>query len=158
MLAPKRRKKFARGVRTASLHVFSPLANSLKNIGLRSDIQQALIGLRILKDGFSLSIHGQDERPFCFLKVLKEFSRIAAERGHCLDVFFQVEHAEPRENHPSTFKGADLQSRGAALPDFGRLAAPLHGFHPTRTVNSGLGCVLVFGDGLGHHGFDVRLR
>jgi hypothetical protein len=68
------------------------LPYSLEDIGLRGNIQQPLVGFRVLNHGFRFAIYGKDYRPLRLLKALHEFAGLAAEGGQGLNVFGNVEH------------------------------------------------------------------
>src|SRR5713226_6221704 len=85
-------KSFARRTDAALLYVLKPLPYSLDGIGLRRDVEQTLIGLSILHDRFRFAVNGKNQRPLGFLETFHEFSRIAPEGGHGLNVFLNVEH------------------------------------------------------------------
>src|SRR5712671_2420488 len=80
MVAAEHLQSFTRGTHTTLLCVFDALADALKCIGLRGNVEQALIGFGILHDRFRLSIDRKNQRFLRFLEVLHEFPRIAAER------------------------------------------------------------------------------
>jgi hypothetical protein len=92
MVAPEHFQSFPRRTHTTPLYIFDALPDSLKGIGLRGDVEQALIGFRILHDRFRLSIDCKNQRFLRFLEVLHELPWIAAERRHRLNVFFDVKH------------------------------------------------------------------
>jgi hypothetical protein len=92
MDAAEQFKGFARWTDAALLYVLKPLADTLNRVGLRSDVEQALIGFSILHNRFRFAVNGKNQRPLGFLEALHEFSRIAAECGHRLNVFLNVEH------------------------------------------------------------------
>src|SRR6266849_2876276 len=85
-------KSFARRTDAALFYVLKTLTDSLKRVGLRRDVEEALIGFGILQDRFRFAIDGENQRPLGFLETLHEFSRIAPECGHRLNVFLDVEH------------------------------------------------------------------
>src|SRR5229473_1220834 len=85
-------QSFTRRTYAAFLYVLKPLTDTLNRVGLRSDVEQALIGFSILHNRFRLAVNGKNQRPLGFLEALHEFSRIAAECGHRLNVFLNVEH------------------------------------------------------------------
>jgi hypothetical protein len=93
MGAPERFQGFARWPNTALLYIFKSLTDSLRGIGLRGDIEEALISFGILHDRFRLAIDSKNQRSFGLLEMLHELPRIAPESGHGLNVFFDVEHA-----------------------------------------------------------------
>jgi hypothetical protein len=92
MDAAEQFKGFARWTDAALLYVLKPLADTLNRVGLRSDVEQALIGFSVLHNRFRFAVNGKNQRPLGFLEALHEFSRIAAECGHRLNVFLNVEH------------------------------------------------------------------
>src|SRR5258708_16269512 len=92
MDAAEQFKGFARWTDAALLYVLKPLPDSLSRVGLRRDVEKALIGFGILHDRFRFAIDGENQRPLGFLEALHEFSRIAAGCGHRLNVFLNVEH------------------------------------------------------------------
>jgi hypothetical protein len=92
MVVEEQLQSFTRGTHTTLLCVFDALPDSLKCVGLRGDVEQALIGFGILDDRFRLSIDGKNQRFLRFLELLHELPRIAAERRHRLNVFFDVKH------------------------------------------------------------------
>src|SRR5437016_14030961 len=94
MVAAEDFQSFTRRTHTTLLYVFEALPDALKRIGLCGNVEQALIGLGILHDRFRLSIDGKNQRFLRFLEVLHELPWIAAERGHRLNVFFNVEHSD----------------------------------------------------------------
>src|ERR671922_1809057 len=85
-------QSFAHRAHATLLYVFDALSDALKCIGLCSDVQQALIGFGILDDRFRLSVDRENQRFLRFLELFHELPRIAAERRHRLNVFFDIEH------------------------------------------------------------------
>jgi hypothetical protein len=92
MVAPEQFESFARGTHAALFHVLHSLTDAFQYIGLRGDIQQALIGFCILYDCFRFSIDRKNERFFRLFEMLHELRWIAPECRHGLNVFFYVEH------------------------------------------------------------------
>src|ERR1700687_2381741 len=92
MVAPERFQSFTRRTHTTLLYILDALPDSLKCIGLRGDVEQALIGFGILHDRLRPSIDCKDQRFLRLLEVLHEFPRIAPECRHRLNVFLDVEH------------------------------------------------------------------
>src|SRR5207244_10905123 len=92
MVAPEHFQSFTRRTHTTLLYVFEALPDSLKRIGLCGNVEQALIGFRILHDRFRLPIDRKNQRFLRFLEMLHELPWIAAERRHRLNVFFDVKH------------------------------------------------------------------
>jgi hypothetical protein len=95
MDAAERFQGFTRRTHAAFLHVLKALADSLKRVGLSRDVEEALIGFGILHDRFRFAVNGKNQRPLGFLEMLHEFSGIAPECGHRLNVFLNVEHTYP---------------------------------------------------------------
>src|SRR6266567_4399605 len=87
-------QSFPRRTDAALFYVLKPLADSLSGIGLRCDVEQALIGFGILDDRFRFAVNGENQRLLGFLEVLHELSRIAPECGHGLNIFLNVEHTQ----------------------------------------------------------------
>src|ERR1700756_4526747 len=92
MVSAEHFQSFTRRTHTTLLYVFDALPDSLKSIGLRGNVEQALIGFGILHDRFRLSIDCKNQWFLRFLEVLHELPWIAAERRHRLNVFFDVKH------------------------------------------------------------------
>jgi hypothetical protein len=92
MVAAEHLQCFTGRTHTTLLYVFDALPDSLKGIGLRGDVEQALIGFGILHDCFRLSIDCKNQWFLRSLEVLHELARIAAERRHRLNVFFDIKH------------------------------------------------------------------
>jgi len=92
MDAAEQFKGFARWTDAALLYVLKPLPDSLSRVGLRRDVEEALIGFGILHDRFRFAIDGENQGSLGFLKTLHEFARITPECGHRLNVFLNVEH------------------------------------------------------------------
>src|SRR5271165_2418524 len=85
--------------------VIKPLADSLMDIRLGGDVQQTLVGLRILDYGFGFAFDREHHGPLGLLKLFHEVARAAAERGERLDVLGDVKHGCPCLDH-SAFLGA----------------------------------------------------
>src|SRR5260370_4244264 len=98
-------QSFARRTHAALFYVLKPLPGSLSGISLRRDVQQALIGFSILHDRFRFAIDGEDQGSLGSLQTFHEFTRIAPECGHGLNVFLDVEHTH-LVRYDSTLKGA----------------------------------------------------
>src|ERR1700739_4943662 len=92
MVAAEHLQCFTGRTHTTVLYVLDALPDSLKGIDFRGDVEQALIGFRILHDRFRLSIDCKNQWFLRFLEVLHELPWIAAERRHRLNVFFDVKH------------------------------------------------------------------
>ena len=63
----------------SSLGLLQALADAFSSIGAGSDIEQALIGSRILHDGFSLAFDGEHDGLLALLELLHKIARAAAE-------------------------------------------------------------------------------
>ena len=50
--------------------IFQPLANALTSVGLRGNVEQALVCLSILNNGRSLAIHREDHGTLTLLDLL----------------------------------------------------------------------------------------
>src|SRR5258708_12139436 len=92
MVAPEHLQSFTRRTHTTLLYVFEALPDSLKCIGLRGNVEQALIGFRILHDRFRFSIDCKNQRFLRLLEMLHELPRIAPECRHRLNAFLDVKH------------------------------------------------------------------
>lgn len=94
MIAAEGLQSLTRGAHTTLLYIFDALSDTLKCIGLCGDVEQALIGFGILDDCFRLSVDRKNQRFLRFLELLHELPRIAAERRHRLNVFFDVKQVD----------------------------------------------------------------
>jgi hypothetical protein len=92
MDATEQFQNFPRWTHAALLYILKPLPDSLSFVGLRGNVEEALIGLGILDDGFRFAIHGENQRPLGLLEALHEFRRITPESCHRLNVLLDVEH------------------------------------------------------------------
>src|ERR1039458_1550758 len=79
----------------SSLGLLQALADAFSSIGAGSDIEQALIGSRILQDGFSLAFDGEHDGPLVLLELFHEIARAAVESGQRLSVFRDIKHRGP---------------------------------------------------------------
>src|SRR5260370_10591792 len=77
-------QNFPRRPHASFLYIFKPLADSLSRVGLRGDVEEALIGFSILYDRFRFAIDGENERSLGFRDTFHEVCRDAAEPGHVL--------------------------------------------------------------------------
>jgi hypothetical protein len=93
MNAAEEFQSFPRRAHTALFYILKSLPDSLDGIGLRCDVEQALIGFSILHDSFRFAVNGKNQGALGFLKTLHEFARIAPECGHGLNIFLDIEHA-----------------------------------------------------------------
>ena len=85
-------------------NVIHSLSYGFENVGLRSDIEQTLVGFRVLNNGLRLAIDRENHRPFGPLEAFHELGGLASKRRQRLDVLGNVKHGQ---SFPSgTFKGA----------------------------------------------------
>jgi hypothetical protein len=66
--------------------IFQPLANALTSVGLRCNVEQALVCLSILNNGRGFAIHRQYHGPLTLLDLFEEFARTASKGCQRLDV------------------------------------------------------------------------
>ena len=85
-------EEFCRRPDPAFAGVFEALSNAFPRVGLRSDIKQTLIGLRILDDRGSFAVDGQDHWPLGLFDLLQKLGGFPAESGKRLNVAWDVEH------------------------------------------------------------------
>jgi hypothetical protein len=85
-------QSFARRTDAAFLYVLKSLPNPFKGIGSRRDVEEVLIGFRILHDRFRFAIDSKNQRSLRLLETLHEFCRITPEGGHGLNILLDVEH------------------------------------------------------------------
>jgi len=88
MRTPESLQSFASGTHAALFHVGETLADSFGSVGLRCDVQQALVGLGVLYNRFGFAINGKYERVLGFFEMFQELCGISAESRHSLNVFF----------------------------------------------------------------------
>jgi len=72
MLAPEGFQSFSRVHHTAFSHILAALPDAFFGVGLGREIEQTLIGFRVLHDGGGLIIDGQHHRALRFFKLLKK--------------------------------------------------------------------------------------
>src|SRR5260370_8560964 len=77
-------QNFPRRPHASFLYIFKPLADSLSRVGLRGDVEEALIGFSILYDRFPFPIAGETERSLGVLETFHEFSPVPPHRAHTL--------------------------------------------------------------------------
>src|ERR1022692_2263283 len=83
--------------------VLQALPDSLSRVSTGGDIEQALIGLRVLDDRRRLAFHGEHDRTLALLEMFHEVARPPAKSGERMNVFRDVKH---RTGSPSTFLDA----------------------------------------------------
>src|ERR1700687_1354892 len=96
MLATELLKYFFRRSSTSVSYIIQPLTNGFVIVGAGGNIQQPLVGCRILHDGLRLAVDRKHDGTLALFKLLHEVAGFAAESGQRLDVFGDVEHARPR--------------------------------------------------------------
>jgi hypothetical protein len=72
--------------------VLKALTNAFVGIGVRGDIEQTLIGLGVLDDGYCLAIHSENYGALALLKMFHKIAGRAAEGRQRLDVGCDVKH------------------------------------------------------------------
>jgi hypothetical protein len=88
---------------SALTQVLQSLTNAFPCVGPRCDVQQALVGFRVLNNRRSFPVHGQNDRTLALLDLLEELGGAAAEGGQRLDIFGEIKHSA---SQVSTLKGA----------------------------------------------------
>src|SRR5579863_313299 len=91
--APEFFQRFLRWTHAAFLEVLDALPDTFVFVGSRSDIQETLIRLSVLHYRFRLAVNRKDHRLLGLLKLFQELRWIAAKRGHCLYISFEIEHS-----------------------------------------------------------------
>jgi hypothetical protein len=81
-------------------YVIKPLADAFLSIGARGDVEQALIGFRILHDGGGLSVNREHYGAFGFLKLFHEVAGRPPKCRQRLNVTCDVKHMHPRSLAP----------------------------------------------------------
>src|ERR1035438_10290537 len=79
----------------SSFGLLQALPDAFSSIGASSDIEQTLIGTRVLHDGFSLAFDGEHDGPLALLELFHKIARAAAESGQRLNVFRDIKHGAP---------------------------------------------------------------
>jgi len=93
MSSPEIVEHLSDGSSPALSYVIKPLPNRLEYIRLRGNVQQPLIGFRILNDSSSFSLHSENHRPFTLLDLLHEVAGPAPKGGTGLNIVRNVKHA-----------------------------------------------------------------
>jgi hypothetical protein len=92
MPKPKLVEDFARGAGPAMSDVVKTLPDGLVHVGAGYDVEKPLVGCGILEDRFRLSLHGEQDGALILFELLHELTRIAAECGHRMNVFCDIDH------------------------------------------------------------------
>jgi hypothetical protein len=85
-------EKFARGPALAILGVFESLPDSFTCIRSSGDVEQTLIGRRILHYGFGSTLDRENDGTLVPLDAPDHLSRVAPEAGERLNILGDVEH------------------------------------------------------------------
>src|ERR1700686_3398737 len=81
MLATKLLKYFSRRSSTSVSYIIQPLTNRFLVVGAGCNIEQALVGLRILHNSLGLAVHRKHDGPLALFELLHEVAGFAAESG-----------------------------------------------------------------------------
>jgi hypothetical protein len=73
-------------------YVVQALSNPLIGVGAGSDVEKALIGLRVLYDGGGFAVNCEHHRAFGLLELLHEVAGRPPKRSQGLNVICDVEH------------------------------------------------------------------
>jgi len=73
-------------------YIAEALTDRLEYIGAGGQVQQALIGSRVLHDGLGFALDSKNYRPFALLELFHKLAGPAPERRQRLNVFGYVEH------------------------------------------------------------------
>src|ERR1017187_6294868 len=73
--------------------VIQSLTDGFVHIGTGGDVQQALVGRRVLHDGGGLALYGKHHGPFALPEVLHKIARTATVSRQRLDDFGNDENA-----------------------------------------------------------------
>jgi hypothetical protein len=83
-------QRFPRRIHAACSNILEPLSDTLSRIRLRREVEQALIGCRVLYDSGGLAVDRQHNRAFRFLELLQKRSGIIPKRSQCLNILRDV--------------------------------------------------------------------
>jgi len=97
MLCFKGFEEILRGASASIFYIGETLADSLLRAPSRGDIQQSLIGFRVLHDGSRLTLHCENDGPLAALDLLHEIAGAAAEGRERMNIFGNVKHASHLE-------------------------------------------------------------
>jgi hypothetical protein len=79
MFATKQFQRLPRRAHATLLYILNPLADSLEQVRLGGDIEQALIRLGILHNRLGVSVDGEDQRLLGLLEMFDKSTWIAPE-------------------------------------------------------------------------------
>src|SRR5690242_8989291 len=80
--APKFFKSFSCRTCATFLEILDSLPNTVGLVGLCRQIQQSLVGFRILHYRFGFSVNGEDYGLLRLFQLFRKFSRVSPERRH----------------------------------------------------------------------------
>lgn len=87
-------EEFCRGPDPTFAGVFEALSNPFVGVGLRCDIEQTLICLRVLDDRSSFAVDRQDDWPLALLDLFQELGGLSSKGGEWLNVGGDVERGQ----------------------------------------------------------------
>ena len=79
--------------------VLKTLPNALFCIRAGCDIEQTLVGFRILNNGRSLPVHGQHQCALAFPELFHEIAGPPTEASQGLDILGNIEHDSLQSKH-----------------------------------------------------------
>ena len=92
-------KELSRRPGPSLFHVFEPLTDAFLRIGARGDVEQPLIGFRVLYDSRCLAIYGEHQGALGFPEPLHEVAGGTAKGRQRLDVGCDVKHERLQCEH-----------------------------------------------------------
>jgi len=92
MLLPELSEGFFNRKSSSGGNIGAALANGFRDATLCSDIQETLVLLCRLYDGFGFAVDGEDDGAACFFELLHHLDGVVAEGGEGLDVLGDVDH------------------------------------------------------------------
>jgi hypothetical protein len=91
----KLREKLADGAEPAVLGIVQTLADALMRISASGDVEQVLIGFRILNHGLGFTLDRKHYGASAPLELFHELGGVAPKAGKRTDIFRDVEHGSP---------------------------------------------------------------
>jgi hypothetical protein len=88
-------EKLPYGAEPAVPGIVHSLPDALIRIGASGDIEQMLIGFRILNHGLGFALNRKHYRASAFLELFHQLGGVAPKAGERTDVFRDVEHGIP---------------------------------------------------------------
>ena len=74
------------------VRVIQTLPNSLARVSARSNVEQALICLRVLDDGRGPALHGEHDGALTLLELFHEVARPPAKSRKRMNILRDIEH------------------------------------------------------------------